>query len=465
MTFSTSIKLFLLQTLMLTSVSLTQITTPEFTQPESDGTLPNANQRSNIQLRGTAPTSRELSSTRNSTTAAVSDLEQPTHSRIEFEGSVTASMCGSTCGNVSATPESSTNANSHRVNICEKCFTESTKAPTANPKLRRIRSYLKAAAELWKIGPPLLLVVGTVGNTLSGMVMLRKSLRSTVTGFFLLILAVEDTATLWVGLLRHYLLRVHGINLRGFTDFGCKLHNFLVYWLRHYGSWILVCMTAERFLSVFFPHKAKVLVTRSRCAAAIGVTGLLLFALNAHYFRTFRLAKGCSADPDYLSFHVNIWSWIHYTVVSFVPFVILLFSNVGIIAKITFTNRIKRNQMQQSSAGIKMTSMTAILLLVSFMFLLTSTPISIYIVVTYKVWDSLSDEGKALADLWFPIVVLLAYVNHSCNFFLYCISGPKFRRELVQMFAKLRKQIHPMNETLNSSTKNGIRTSSSIPQS
>ena len=38
----------------------------------------------------------------------------------------------------------------------------------------------------------------------------------------------------------------------------CKAHSFLVYWASDFAAWIIVIVTLERYISVVFPHKAKV---------------------------------------------------------------------------------------------------------------------------------------------------------------------------------------------------------------
>ena len=38
----------------------------------------------------------------------------------------------------------------------------------------------------------------------------------------------------------------------------CKAVTFLEYWLSHLASWVLVLVTAERFIGILFPFKARV---------------------------------------------------------------------------------------------------------------------------------------------------------------------------------------------------------------
>lgn len=74
--------------------------------------------------------------------------------------------------------------------------------------------------------------------------------------------------------------------------------------------------------------------------------------------------------------------------------------------------------------------LTVMLLAVTFSFLITTLPITV-VSVTGMVLHSLQDDRQlAMFDLTRRICELLMYVNHSVNFFLYCATGHKFRRQL-----------------------------------
>ncbi len=320
--------------------------------------------------------------------------------------------------------------------LCKTC--RETPTPTPPPSELTLY-YTRMRMRIWRYCPPVLFIIGTIGNFLSAVVMLRKSLRSSLTSFFLVSLALVDTLMLWTGLLRHYVGHVHAIFLRDYSNVGCKLHIFLVYWLGQYAAWILVSMTMERFFAIFSPHKAKQYITRTTCAVTIGVVGGLLAILNGHFFWTFY--KGpphnyCTSYDKFDPFLAGEWTWIDFAFFSFIPFAVLIAANLGIITKIAYSNYVRKHTMKQSSGGVKMTSMTAILITVSFMFLITTAPISIYLIIEQAIIFEATPEKAALNNMWWAIVVNIGYINHSFNFFLYCFSGPRFRRELRAMFAR-----------------------------
>ena len=283
--------------------------------------------------------------------------------------------------------------------VCKICQSqEQKKEPT-----EKTLYYRRVTERIWRNCPSVLFFIGTIGNVLSGVVMMQRSLRTSITSFFLVTLAVVDTFMLWNGLMRQFLRYAHGIFVRSHSLAACRLHIFLTYWGGQFAAWILVCMTMERFFAIFSPHKSKQYVSKLSCGIVVGVIGVLLAGLNAHFFKTHLLVffgrYYCTTDARYYDFMQKIWTWIDFAFFSFIPFGILVIANAGIILRIAHSNYVRKHNMKQSSGGVKMTSMTAILLTVSLIFLLTTAPISIYLLIQENVKRSSTEEEDALNSL------------------------------------------------------------------
>ena len=69
---------------------------------------------------------------------------------------------------------------------------------------------------------------------------------------------------------------------------------------------------------------------------------------------------------------------------------------------------------------------SAMLLTVSFAFIILTSPIVIAFAIT--------EEPPRLI---YGITVILQYLNHSINGVLYCITGSRFRQELINLFKLL----------------------------
>jgi len=82
------------------------------------------------------------------------------------------------------------------------------------------------------------------------------------------------------------------------------------------------------------------------------------------------------------------------------------------------------------------------LLLVSFAVLFLTSPHYVHYIIRVHVLDYYFEYPNKLATfmLTYNIVNKLYFTNNAINFFLYCISGTKFRQELKQVFCFWRKK-------------------------
>jgi hypothetical protein len=88
------------------------------------------------------------------------------------------------------------------------------------------------AVAILTYGPPFLLVLATIGNTTSVIILQHPSFRKSSTSFILSALAVLDAVLVDTGLLRLWMVNAFNVDVRLFSSFGCKLHIFLVYFLQ-----------------------------------------------------------------------------------------------------------------------------------------------------------------------------------------------------------------------------------------
>ena len=289
---------------------------------------------------------------------------------------------------------------------------------------------------LWLYVPPVIILAGTVGNALSVLVFIQKKMRVKSTSVFLIGLAVVDTVVLYTGLLRWWIRKLTRIDIRQLVD--CRIHILLTYAFVQLSAWILVLVTIERVISVFFPLKSREIITRRRAGILLAVTVVSLIGLNAHFMWTRVLythtseVTYCIPAEEHTEFSNKTWAWIDSFVASYIPFAIMLISNLAIIYKVLRATLHRRSTMNVGKdVSSKMGSMTAMLLLLNFIFLLTTSPIVIFIKYRKDFLGDRSPQSFARANLAWIIVNLIQYCNNALNFFLYCISGARFRRELT----------------------------------
>ena len=287
---------------------------------------------------------------------------------------------------------------------------------------------------------PVIITVGTIGNILSILVFGQKNLRSRSTSVLLIGLAIADTILLNIGLLPWWIDRITGTDIRKLSQLGCKIHVFFTYAPIHWSAWILVAVTTERLISVYLPLLSREIITRTRAlislvAIVICVSAIDVSTVWSHSLYFDESAKEtCDAGPeqDKNHYHFKIYVWVDSFIASYLPFAIMLVSNVAIIIKLTKARLRRQTVMNvKSDTG---SGMTAMLLTLNFVFLLTTSPIVILLAFEEQLMGDKSPHAIAKFYLAYTITGLLSYWNSALNFFLYCISGTRFRRDLVELF-------------------------------
>ena len=318
---------------------------------------------------------------------------------------------------------------------------------------------------LWMVFSPVLLVVGTLGNALSVVIYGRKGMRKLSSSYLLACLAIVDTVVLYAGPLRWWIQNWSGRDIASATVGFCKLSIFTEYMGADTAAWILVSLTSQRFIGVWFPVKAQILCTTRK--SAVLLIGILVacFVKNSHFvFSHWSLGSdsvaygnlsgyfGCTAlDSDYSHFLLVIWPNLDMALSAFVPFAILLGCNTLIILKMGRRHKHRLNSQQVKDSGQstkKIRGMNIMLLVTSFAFLLLQMPLFIYLIgeAYWKAGKSAAIVAKV--ELGRAIVDILYYSTYAINFLLYCISGPSFRKEVKVLFRRhTSQQVEPAAET------------------
>ena len=246
-------------------------------------------------------------------------------------------------------------------------------------------------------------------------------------------LSVADTLTLGIGPMPVYLLRGYNITVSDYFII-CKLHRYLRLVCGYYANWLVIVFTIFRVIAVYFPHKANVYCTRKRAFIAVGVTLVVSSIVNVDsilhvQYSQSNNGKKCLTDKYYKVYT----QWVMLVIMSIIPFVVLVTGNVLIIYKIV-TYSIKRKQMSNDVKSNDSQSMTAMLVSISVLFLVTQVP-AIVITIFKQNLDLGNATKEYIHDFAFTETVLrlLKWSNYGMHFVCYCISGERFRQELFAM--------------------------------
>ena len=213
-------------------------------------------------------------------------------------------------------------------------------------------------------------------------------------------------------------------------------------------TWLILAMTFERFYSIIRPHKAASFNTVKK--AKITIVCIFVF------FTIFNIPHSFLSDVDGMRCvpwgkATHLIGKFHFysemTIAFILPFIFLLIMNCVIINTLRNRSNIRseiqgqgQNEGQTSKAKSSENQITVTLLVVTFSFLLLTTPF--YLVFIYLKLFGMGSTPRSFATFYliYQIGEKSNYTNNAINFFLYVVSGQKFRTDLFQLFVKGHKR-------------------------
>jgi len=188
---------------------------------------------------------------------------------------------------------------------------------------------------------PVIVLMGTVGNTLSFCVLVRRRMRSTPMYFYLTLLAVADTFVLYVSAFKVWIRALTKFELLHVSNVGCKLFMFVLLCSFYMSAWLVVLVTLDRFLVIWFPFRGYLLMRIRQARLTAAMLAIVVGVYNIHVFWTMGLHRfgsflTCDADDDNY-FMMHIFEYLKLVSYCVVPFIVVVTLNVGILIRINRT--------------------------------------------------------------------------------------------------------------------------------
>ena len=287
-------------------------------------------------------------------------------------------------------------------------------------------------------GRPLVWIFGTINNAIAFAVFSRKSMRGSLNSFLFRCLALLEFLLVQEHI--ESVFALGGIDLTALHVWSCRIIYWIVLAAQLVAVWVLVAIGVERVVAVVFPHLAKSWCTVKKGKVYVAILSIGSLALNIPYLIYIttthlyvpaygRVVTNCnmptSGDP-FLMQLLAIIPLIHAILYSSLPFIVLLLLNLIIIIGLCRVQQ-QRATMHAEGTTTKstLTGMTSMLISVSVVFLILTTPYSVFIIFAIA-------QGRLIVNLLYISYILQA-LNHSINLWLYCLTGTKFRKEFIAM--------------------------------
>ncbi|XP_050407375.1 FMRFamide receptor-like [Patella vulgata] len=305
--------------------------------------------------------------------------------------------------------------------------------------------------------------IGFPGNLASFITILRMPPLTSSTAY-VAVLAAVDTLAIIDKLLFHQ-LTLYDIQM---GDTGCRILYYFGSFFAMYANWILVAMTIERFMAIWLPLKVGNYCDGKKAAMIMAIMALVLLIADLQFFwsATQNVGKDgsvdCSFKQEYLQFINLYWYWIDGALYAILPCILLFVFNLLIIFGIRRSGKIQKELTNSKSDQMaekfrQLRQITIMLVVVSIVFVLLTIPNCLFFIVKpYWTYQENSYE-HAQYLLTNQLIFVLSDSNHAVNFYLYFLSGKRFRRrffDTVLCRRTVRRPFTSVMRTINSNISN-----------
>ncbi|CAF1276466.1 unnamed protein product [Rotaria magnacalcarata] len=245
----------------------------------------------------------------------------------------------------------------------------------------------------------------------------------------------------------------------------CKFLFLMVNAVNYTTVWLIAAMNANKFLAVCLPLRVSDLLSRKKAyAVVIAVISCSMLVASVHASRTvLKNNSYCwlkTSQDEKLVFILDAFVWC------FVPFIVISILNAAIFLAL-FRARREASHLHETTAGITQTSknqlvstvnnrtrvqsqnlqITIMLITISISFFVLTLPNAIYYLLIFlrvfiESWKAVKCDANVYRNLdtyvktsavMYLISNITSDLMHVVNFFLYFISGVRFRAEFRRL--------------------------------
>ena len=307
------------------------------------------------------------------------------------------------------------------------------------------------AETLKKYGIITFLVIACICNTLAFLTTKRKSMSRLTSSVYLRTLAITDTLTLVFFAGNQSVILDDGL-----SDVICGLSRTLQHLFMMVSSWVIVCLTVERYISLNHPLRRKTWCSRRKAVisvlaiTAVGLCLYLPFSWNMAAIQQYGVHK-CVYTKETQEIMTTYHSTLCPTIVIILPSSIIISLNGLIIHSLLKHRRgsVSGGTAWRPSASKpallrKADKVTVMLLVVSLYFPLCSSPRVLdgvvfrhYYVNSNRALTPVTSESRARdvanTNFRFSVLQLFMFSNYFVNFFFYIVFGKTFRVAFVSL--------------------------------
>ncbi|XP_066916400.1 G-protein coupled receptor moody-like [Clytia hemisphaerica] len=206
--------------------------------------------------------------------------------------------------------------------------------------------------------PPVIVLIGCVGNLLSFFIYIKRKYKDKVAPVYILSLSIIDSINLVIGLLQYWLM--FNFYPEDITPLHCHVMFFLVNAMANHSHWVVIAFTFDRFLAVWFPFWTRQYQNRHRAWMTVIIIGLISYAKNLHYIWTAEFIYQPKTKVASCGFGIrdkNQWvldyQLFEIAVSSLVPFIIIVVLNSSIVYRMHKDGNFSKAQRRHQGHKLK----------------------------------------------------------------------------------------------------------------
>ncbi|CAF0789533.1 unnamed protein product [Brachionus calyciflorus] len=283
----------------------------------------------------------------------------------------------------------------------------------------------------------LLFIFGFIGNTQTILVCKRKALKNITTFKFLMAISTSDIFALSVWNMNLFLRAYFGIVQEYLSLTWCRISIFFQYSSLQFSVWVLVFLSIDRYLSVYYNGWRKLYSTPRNANIFILCLGFIISLLNCHLLilNGFdEIVNGtiivkCYSPKFFFEFttYIPIYHKFHLYFYSLIPFCILLIVNLLLIKNSFKPIKLRGLVSRQRKEKAKTLSYTIVAL--TFMFFFTSLPYTL--TAAYWYYQIIDTQ---LSYFLYHLLTFVSFTYHGFNFIVFYCTNIKFWKEFKLMY-------------------------------
>ena len=286
--------------------------------------------------------------------------------------------------------------------------------------------------------PPVMIVIGSIGNIFTIFVMQRKSFHGNSVGFYVSAYSVCCLLTLYLFLGTEWLTNIFktkSIDAR--ADWLCRLWQFISRVLSYSAIWFIVAMMIDRYIVIWHPKQANALCTifMAKFVAVIIFVGLVVISIHAMWTYELMPHSGCYMYHKENDIHALIWPWMSASFYSYIPLALIFIFNVLILTGLCLKRPWKIHRSQENTSML-LTYTTIGLSMLYFILVLPPTIINIVDMTYPPTWLKNYELMIQLAKARYA-THYMAWINTVILFYVCIVFSRTFRKEFWQMMTSV----------------------------